>query len=668
MSTFTFDIETDGFLDAMTVIHSLVIKELETGQRWSCHDHGGPGPTIAEGVAVLATGDIIVGHNVIKFDIPAIQKIFPAFKPKAVVRDTITLARLLWPEIAETDVLLVKKGRLPGNMKGNVALEAFGYRLGVWKGDYSKLMKSRGLDPWAHWNQEMQDYCEQDVEVTEALYKKALVRAEGFSLRSIELEHQVATILCRQEDHGFAFDVVGAQKLYSDLVKRRNELAEELTHIFPPWWMSEGRVTVGQTRQVKLKDDPWKPSGIRTINGKGGVREEPTYHVALYEEGTEHEKIKLVEFNPNSRDHIAGRLIKLRGWQPSTFTDGGKPKVDDDILSALPWPEAKRIAELLMVEKRIGQLAEGGQAWLKKEKAGRIHGRVNTNGAVTGRMTHSSPNVTGTPTNHAPYGERMRALFTASENALLVGCDADAIELRCLAGYMAIYDGGAYIEAVLKGDKSKGTDSHSINARALDLDPTKKYDHGGQQPTGRDIAKTWFYAFLYGAGDESLGLYLPGGLKRSSAQNTAMGKKARARFLAALPALNKLILAVKARVKTHGYLVGLDGRRIYTRSQHSALNTLLQGAGAAIMKEALVILDNDLHTAGLSHSWDKPEDWDYEFSANVHDEWQIDVKERHAATVGPLAADAIRKAGESFNFKCPLAGNFVVGKTWAETH
>lgn len=299
-----------------------------------------------------------------------------------------------------------------------------------------------------------------------------------------------------------------------------------------------------------------------------------------------------------------------------------------------------------MVQKRLGQVAEGKEAWLKNVRNGRLHGSVNTNGAVTGRMTHSRPNMAQVPSSRAPYGPECRELFIAGKGKKLVGCDADALELRDLAGYMAAFDGGEYIRTVLEGKKEDGTDMHTQNANALGCD--------------RDTAKTWFYAFIYGAGDFKLGATL--GAKGSKQAVTNAGKVSRAKFLAALPALKNLTERVKKKAQAQGWIKGLDGRLLTIRSQHAALNTLLQSAGAIQMKRALVILDNELQTLGMVPGRH------YEFVANIHDEWQLEVDEDKAELVGRTAANAIRMSGEYYNFRCPLAGNYDIGENWAATH
>ena len=648
MTSLIFDIETDGLIPEMTQVHSLVIKDADDGTLHSCYPTGFK--TIEDGLAILAKADVIVGHNIIAFDLPALQKIYPDWKPTGIVRDTLVLGHLLWPELKRTDWAKGAK-QIPPKFRGRYSLEAFGHRLGKWKGDYSEDMKAQGLDPWASWNPEMQRYCEQDVEVTLALWNWAAIRIAGkddgisFSERCIALEHDVATIVTRQEAHGFLFDMKAAEALCVDLISQRLEMGKSLGTLFPPW-------------EVRT---PFTPKANNKARG--------------YEKGVLTHKVKTTTFNPNSNDHITKCLKETRGWVPEAFGKDGKPTVDDAILSQLPWPEAQEIAKYKLIQKRIASLSEGAQSLMKAaKKDGRIHGRVQTNGAVTGRMTHSSPPVAGTPkvqigADKKPilgvaggYGFEFRSLFISAPGFTLVGCDADALELRCLAHYMAKFDKGAYIKVILEGVKAEGTDMHSVNARAIGLDPQAVYEVDGRQLGGRDITKTWFYAFLYGAGDTKLGSIL--------GMDNERGKKSRADFLHNLPALGQLVKSVnatlngdpQARVPKRNFLRGLDGRKIYTRSKHAALNTLLQGAGACIMKEALVILDNDLRAAELSPGRD------YEFVANVHDEWQIEVKDEHVVAITIRAADAIRQAGVTLDFRCPLAGNSDSGHSGADTH
>lgn len=609
-----FDLETDGLLDVCTTVHVMVVRCRSTGQRRVFRAH-----QMQEGLSYLDTFDLLAGHNIIKFDIPVLTKLYGYTRPWATLRDTMVLSRLIWADIWEEDQKLVKKGRMPSTMIGRYSLEAWGYRLGNYKGDYK--------GPWTHWSQEMEDYCIQDVEVTWALLDR--IEASEWAEESILLETQVAFILARQERYGFLFNQGKAVSLYARLVQRKVEIEQELQKVFTPLEVDDGPPFIPKRDNARLG----------------------------YKAGVPVQKRKTLVFNPGSRDHIARWLKHLHGWKPTEFTDKGKPKIDEAVISKLPYPEAQPLKEYLMVCKRIGQVAEGDEAWLKRVGPdGRIHGSVNTMGAVTGRMTHSGPNMAQVPASYSPYGHDCRELFCVPEGKLLVGCDADALELRDLAGYMAFYDHGQYIEAVLRGDKKAGTDIHSMNARALGLDPKGTYFDG---ESGRDIAKTWFYAFIYGAGDEKLGFIL---IRKKGAAAKRRGKQARDDFLTNLPAMGSLVKAVKARAKTQGWLKGLDGRRISVRSDHAALNTLLQCAGAVQMKRALCLLDDSLQLKGFTPGIH------YEFVANVHDEWQIEVDHDKAEEVGRMAADAIRLAGESFAFRCPLSGEYRVGQNWAETH
>lgn len=592
-----FDLETDGLLDEVTKIHCLAVKDLKTGSVHTWVDK------IEEGLKHLmawaAEGRTLSGHNVIKYDIPVIQKLYPWFTvDQSKVFDTLVATRLIWANIKDTDTALLKQEKLPGKLFGSHSLAAWGYRLGNYKGDYS--------GGWETFSQEMLDYCVQDVEVTASLYQKIIDK--NYAQQALDLEHQVAWLMAKQERNGFHFDMKKAAELLGTLVQRRGELERELKEYFGSW-------------EVQLPD--FVPARDNKTLG--------------YKKGVPVKKIKTVEFNPSSRDHIADRLITLYGWKPADFTEGGKPMVDEVVLGKLSYPPCKQLTEYLLVQKRISQLNEGGQAWMKCEKKGKIHGSINPNGAVTGRATHSYPNISQVPSSGSPYGPECRELFTVPADWLLVGADASGLELRCLAHFMAKWDGGKYAEILLGGD------IHTENQKAAGL-------------LTRNQAKTFIYAFLYGAGDAKIGSITGGAASE--------GRKLKQKFLRSLPALGRLVEAVQGAAK-RGYLVGLDGRHIHVRSSHAALNTLLQSAGALVCKKWLVLLEEHLQAAGLRHGWDG----DYAFCAWSHDECQIACRSPEiAAAVRKMAEDCVLKAGDYFGFRCPTAGESKVGKTWADTH
>ena len=357
---------------------------------------------------------------------------------------------------------------------------------------------------------------------------------------------------------------------------------------------------------------------------------------------------------------IADRLKAKYGWEPEEFTKGGEPKIDEETLQGFEWPEAAALNEYLMVEKRLSLLVEGKGSLMRAVRDdGAIHGNVNILGAATSRMAHSSPNLSGVPKVGSPYGEEMRGLFIARPGWVLVGCDADAIQIRGLGHFLYSRDGGAYVEAILKGKAENGTDMHSVNARAIKLDPVAKYRVGAVMTAGRAIAKTFFYAWLFGAGGEKLGRTC--GEPRGNGARQ-VGNRKKVALENGITGMAGLLTSLTDKVKATGTIYGLDGRVLPIRSPRTALSTLLQNAEATIMKRAAVILDG-LLVSELLHPGR-----DFEFVGNFHDEWQIECRPECADRVGTLAAEAIRQAGEYYKFRCPLAGNYKLGANWAETH
>lgn len=582
-----FDIETNGFLSVATKIHSIVIKDIDTGKVYSYSKD-----EIGRGLYILSGANLLVGHNILKFDLPVIEKLYPQYELNGEVLDTLICSRLIWTNRKELDFRLKE---LPLKLAGRHSLESWGYRLGLRKGDYAKE------NDFSEWTPEMQKYCERDVEVNYELFK--LIEKQKYSQEAIQLEHEFAKCIIQQEAHGFHFDVASAKKLYASLAKRRLELEETLASSFPNWQKFTGTF-------VPKRDN-------KTLGYKKDVP------IKRYTE---------VKFNPNSRDHISDRLMN-KGWKPKLYTPDGKPKVDESVLSKLDYPEAKVLAEHFLIQKRIGQLAEGANAWLKLEQQGKIYGQVITNGANTGRCTHQKPNVAQTPSTNVPYGKECRSLFIAPDGYVLIGCDASGIELRCLAHYLARFDSGNFARDLLEGDV------HSANQKAIGL------------PT-RDLAKRVIYGVVYGIGDKRLGEVVGG--------TSAKGKEVKQKLFANLPALKTLRDNVIIKAKNQGYILGLDKRRLIPRSEHSSLNLLIQSAGALIMKMATVILHKKLK--------DKNYDNDVQMVAHIHDELQLQCKHAISNEIGEIAKQSIIEAGIYFNFKCPLDAEFKVGGTWAQTH
>lgn len=597
MTTLIGDIETDGLLDTVTKVHCLVLQDADTSEVYSYGPDG-----IQEGLDRMLKADRLVFHNGIRFDIPVLEKLYPHINvDRARVIDTLVCTRLIWANLSDADGGRIAAGKLEPKQRGSHSLAAWGKRLGVLKGDFGQSTD------WSEWTPEMQKYCEQDVAVTLKLW--AAISAKEYSATAIELEHQVAWIVAEQERHGFLFDVAKAEKLLMRLQKERAEIETDLQTIFDPWYSAVEEKTPTKTVNYKSTDrhSVWA--------------------------GAPYTVIKQNVFNPNSRMHIADRLTAKYGWKPSEFTPDGRAKIDETVLDELPYPEAKRIAYALMLQKRIGQLGEGSNAWLNLVgKDSRIHGAINTNGAVTGRMTHNYPNVAQTPSVGKPFGKECRELFCVPSGKKLVGVDVSGLELRMLGHFLHRFDGGAYGDEVVNGD------IHTVNQHAAGL-------------PSRNQAKTFIYGFLYGAGAAKIGSIVGKGPKE--------GQKLKTKFLDQTPALAKLIKAVTTAAQ-RGYLKGLDGRHLHIRSSHAALNTLLQSAGALVCKRWAVEMDIALRERGLKHKC--------QVVANIHDEHQYECDEDIAELVGELSVQSIKKAGQYFNIKVELDGEAKIGNNWYETH
>ena len=644
MTRLVFDIETDGLIPAMTTIHCIITKDPDTG-RLTVYRADAPG-AIRAALAALAAADEVIGHNIAGFDIPAIQKLYPSWAPTGRVTDTLIISQLIYTDMRDRDTARLKKkpGCIPGNLAGRHSLESWGHRLGYHKGDYSKVMKERGLDPWKNLNDDMVDYCANDVELNAKLL--GVMEAEQYAQTAIDLEHVVSRHCREQMAFGCAFDRAAAVELYGQLTRERAELERNLIAAFGSWFTPRGVERPKRTmrRFVVSEGGPETRKAPATRALQQGYFEIRT-------EGAFLTKVEEVEFNPSSRDHIANRLTALYGWKPREFTDTGKPKVDEETLDGLQYPEASLLIRYLLVDKRIGQLAEGEQAWLKVlENDGRIYGRITPNGAVTGRATHQRPNLGQVPKVGSPFGKECRALFRATPGWTFVGADASGLELRCLAHYMARWDGGAYADIVLHGD------IHWANVIAMGLvaPGTLRNDALTEHKLVRNVAKTFIYAFLYGAGVGKIGSIVGKGPKA--------GAQLRKKFLEGLPALARLIEAM-SRAAERGHLIGLDGRRLIVRSEHAALNTLLQGAGAIIMKQAMKNWHELMAAQGFHHGND------YRQVLWIHDEFQAECRTAEIAAVcGSTMVDAIRKVTSDFNLRCPLDGEHKLGANWAETH
>jgi DNA polymerase-1 len=535
----------------------------------------------------LKQADLIIAHNGIGFDFPILNKLWKTKIGLKQAYDTLVVSRLLEP-----------------TRDGGHSLDAWGKTLGVAKLDYKAtwqwMMNRREEYEGECFDSPIEGlleyYCKRDVNVLNALYLRLDTTRDnqGFHNDSLVLEHSVAAIINKQEKNGFKLDVVHATCLLAELKGKMSAINDRMQEEYPPY-------------------------EVERISEKTGKTLKP----------------ELVVFNPASRQQIAEKLIGL-GWKPKKFTEPtanypqGQAIVDESTLMGLKYPIAGMIAEYMMLGKRIAQI----ESWLEVVgKDGRVHGRVITNGAVTGRMTHMKPNMAQIPNSGSPYGPECRQCWTVEEGNVLVGADASGLELRMLAHYMK---DEAYVKTVCEGSSKDGTDIHTINQKAAGLQT-------------RDQAKTFIYSWMYGAGPSKVGSIVGGSAKD--------GQKLINAFLKGTPALQRLRDKV-AVYASKGYVPGLDGRKIWVRSEHAALNSLLQGAGAIVMKKALVIFNDKVRSAS----------WNVQLVANVHDEIQFECSPDIAEEAGKACVQSIREAGLAYNLRCPLDGEYKVGRNWRETH
>ncbi len=576
---YILDLECDNFLDKVTKIHCIVMKDIETNEIYTDLD---------QCLDLYQKAELIIGHNVMAFDCKVIEKI-TNIKTQAELFDTLIAARLIWSHIKEYDYKNIHTG-YPQKLVGRQSLEAWGYRL--------KLNKGKPPNEWDVFTEEMLEYCILDVEVTHILYKKILEK--DYSKEALDLEHNVQDACVSMMTSGIEFDTTKGRELYSELSDERSKLEKQLSEYFPPW----------------VEEEEFIPKVNNKTRG--------------YIKGKPFIKRKTVDFNPNSRDHIAMRLKAQRGWIPTEFTPDGRPKVDDSILAGLEWSEAKFLARMFMIQKRLGQLAEGNNAWLKLENKGRIYSTINTNGAVTGRATHANPNLAQVVGVHAEYGDKCRELFRAKEGYLLVGADMSQLELRMLGHYMHPYDDGEYANDVVNGD------IHTRTLQALELKANQ-----------RPLAKKFIYTFLYGGGAKRIG--------ETMNKSAAEGKQLRDMFLKKIPALNMLIKDVQSAAEVNGDIKALDDRRVFVRSTHAALNCLLQSSGAIVSKYWIDNLRQHLCEDIKLVGW-------------IHDEVILEVKEDLADHAKQIVIQAIEDITDRIGLRVQLTGDSRIGRNWKEIH
>jgi DNA polymerase I len=595
-----FDIETDGLYDQATKTFCIVIYDVTRAETFAY----GP-DRIDDAIAHLATADVLIGHNIIFYDLPVLQKLH-SFVAKARIIDTLICTRIIWPKEKLYDLDIEQYPNVPTKIRGNASLKAWGWRLADNKIDFKDF---------SEYSEEMLTYCKQDVQVTLKLYKHIV--KEKYPESALRLEHDFALAINKQIRAGVPFDVDACLDLVDNLRKKKVELEEQLKQIFPP-----------------IKHKTWFTPKVNNT-ARGYVKDVPF------------EKTIIEEFNPGSRKQIVERLKSKYGWEPEKTTEKGNPILDDEVIEKLPYSEAKPLAEYMLIKKRLGQIEDGNNAWLKlvNNNTGRMHGDVITNGCITGRASHRHPNMGQVPAGYSPYGKECRALFHAPQGWDMIGIDAKALELRCLAGYLAYWDQGEYAKLVINPE----SDIHTINQKLFGVET-------------RDIAKRLLYGMLYGCGAVKAGTIIDPNEKDEIVLRN-LGKTAINSFLKGVPALAELKTKIESYILTRQHLIGLDKRVLYCRSPFKGLNVLLQSAGAILMKQVVITIHKNIET-NLS----LPHGQEWEQVLMVHDEVQLVCNPKYTEQIREQAMLAFPQAQEFFEFLCLIEGDSRVGSDWSATH
>lgn len=585
MARLLFDIETDGFLPTLTKVHCVAIYDLDDPdagvQVYHSDDTIERDGVLALGLLRLHEATELYAHGAYSFDIPALQKVFPKWRPQGKVHDTLVRSRLAFPDLWERDCKRKYEG-FPTRVWGRHSLEAWGLRLGIMKGDY--------CGGWEFINADMVAYCKQDVVVLRSLHDA--LEGANVDPRAIDLEERFAYQIERMNRRGVTFDDAAAEDLERRLTLREAEVEDHLRQAFDDF------------------HDPY-------VTPKKKL-----------------ERVKVTEFNPGSRAHLARALQEQRGWDPTEFTETGRVKLDEDTIDHLEFDDAHLIQESLMLDKRLGALSRGKTAWRTLAKGGIIKPRVLHIGTVYGRCSHSRPNVTQVVKPSKPWGPEMRALWQPREGYVLLGADLKGIDLRVLAHLLVPHDKGAFRDQIVEGD------IHTFVQKMVGLD-------------SRDDAKTMEYATLYGAG--------PPRIARSIKVSLSRAKRMQAQFKDKLK-INALVKGITGAVKKRkrgtipGYLTGLDGRRIPVSALRKALNYVVAGGSSVVVKLWTVL------------TLEASEHLDRHLLIHAHDEMQIEVRPEHADELTEIARAKALEAGEVLGLRIPTPADVKTGNSWSETH
>lgn len=617
------DIETNGLNP--DIVWLVGVKDIETGKEWVFER---PDLHPDAFLALLSTIDCIIGHHFIGYDHVHLSRLVRGYRFNSRnIIDTLVVSKLL-------------HYRRP---KGH-SLDVLGRWAGVEKLVY--------LGDFLTYEPEMEAYLRGDLRTNLAVYNKFKPYIEADWLQeAMRLEHDMAIVCQQMKENGFYFNIIEAKKLEAVLSKKKEKLDRFIAHDFPIKFKPIKQVKVKET-----KDGNVHKGNLRTILAA------PHVSIDSFDVGAEFTLIENAPFNPGSPKQVVERLNEF-GWKPIEKTKGHIAatrkkdykklaeyaktgwKINETNLSTLPDtapPAAHKLRDWLIVAARLRTLTEWFGAY--NSDTHRIHGNFNPIGTWTHRMSHDHPNMGNTPGDKAKYGKELRALYCAAPGKVLVGTDAEGIQLRVLAHYM---NDDAFTKALVEGDKKMGTDAHSLNAKALGFSPTDiAFDHD----TGRDVAKTYIYAWILYAG-----LNKQAEILRSSQKVAKAREKS---FISQFPGLKKVKEELVPKLFRQGWFEAIDGRKIVAPSEHKVLAGLLQSGEKIIMARARLIWGKKLKEMRIPF-------WHVNL---VHDEFQTETFPEFMHIVGDVQCEAIQQAGEYYDLRCPHAGEYSIGRNWTETH
>lgn len=720
-----FDLESNGLYRAQgnkpasTRLWCIGAIDLDTLEKfywgWDLEQQNGE-PSLEHGLKFLQEVDLALAHNGIGYDYPDLEKLYPEWSRPRKAWDTMVIAKVVWPydALIGPDLTRIRAGRMPGHLLKSHSLKAWGYRTGTHKVEYSggfhewcpamsTYLMTGDLDgPLALWRLIEKRIGWKDPQPGDLVWPEL----------TLEVENEVARIIFEQQQFGVRFDVPKAIALAAELRNEQARIEKRLIEVFGSWWQPlddpEEGVAHGSTRNRKMTEHP--DVTIRRFSDKTGKELKPYVGPPLEEcvEGERFVRIEYTTFNPGSRDHLGQRLQAVYGWKPKAFGKDGKPTVDESTLSEIPEaviPADIRqlILDYFVVSKTLGTLSKGKKSWLGlATEEGRIHGEMDTCGAVTRRGTHKNPNLSGVPAvlkekvfdEHGEkvlgpdgkqieravrglpgrYGWECRELFIADDGWEFTDVDCSALELIDLGHYLEPLDKGLFRERVCDPTR----------------DPHK--EHADLAGMTRPDAKTAIYLFVYGGSAYALSLDLtvePGevpallGYKGLPMLLRSLERRFDADFVRKMDDNQKAKLA-KARIiilkfeggiagikelkdsvtkaAERGWLRAMDGSRIIVRKPHAALNALLQSAGAITCKIWMMLAHRKLNALGLKSGVDfKQVLW-------VHDALSFTHRPGLGETIKQVCEEAVAEAGQLLNLRGTYRTAGHTGKNWAEVH